>query len=194
VGLLPSSTWVSGAATNAYGTEFVANMPTEEVFTSPDWRRADGSLSTTAPFFLVAVNTLVEGLHLELHDGSIRGASADRGEDAVRTQLDQIPRARHLGEIAIVDADSAVKRTGLTYSDMLFDENAGSHVAWGQGFATTLENGLALSPDQRIDSGLNQANTHVDVVIGSPQVEIDGLEASGHAVAITRGDEFVLDA
>ena len=80
VGLLPSSTWVSGAMTNADGTEFVANMPTEEVFTSPDWRRADGTLSTTAPFFLMAVNTLVDGLRLELSDGQIRGASADRGE------------------------------------------------------------------------------------------------------------------
>lgn len=193
VGLLPTSTWVSGAMTNADGTEFVANMPTEEVFTSPDWRRADGTLSTTAPFFLMAVNTLVDGLRLELSDGQIRGACADRGEVAVQTQLETIPRARHLGEIAIVDADSAVRRTGLTYSDMLFDENAGSHVAWGQGFATTLADGLRLTPEQRIEQGLNQANTHVDVVIGSPQVEIDGIDASGQAVPITRGDEFVLE-
>jgi aminopeptidase len=194
VGLVPTSTWVSGAMSNADGVEFVANMPTEEVFTSPDWRRADGTLSTTAPFFLMAVNTMVDGLHLELSDGTIRGASADRGEAAVQTQLATIPRARHLGEIAIVDADSAVRRTGLTYSDMLFDENAGSHVAWGQGFATTLSNGMQLSAEQRIDNGLNQSNTHVDVVVGSPDVEIDGLDASGHTVPITRGDEFVLDA
>ncbi len=193
VGLLPSAQWMSGAATNADGTEFVANMPTEEVFTSPDWRRADGTLSTTAPFFLMAVNTLVDGLHLELADGTIREASAERGEAAVHTQLEPIPRARPLGEIAIVDADSAVRRTGLTYSDMLFDENAGSHVAWGQGFATAVQNGTELSPEQRIDSGLNQSNTHVDVVVGSPQVEIDGIDASGHAVPITRGDTFVLD-
>src|SRR5436305_1222594 len=78
VGLSPSAHWVSGAMANADGVEFVANMPTEEVFTSPDWRRADGRLTTTAPFFLVAVNTLVDGLKLEFSDGSIRAASAER--------------------------------------------------------------------------------------------------------------------
>lgn len=193
VGLRPASSWLAGSVTNADGVDFVPNLPTEEVFTSPDWRRADGTLATTAPFFLVAVNTLVDGLHLELADGTIRAASAERGEAAVHTQLDTIPRARHLGEIAIVDGDSAVRRTGLTYSDMLFDENAGSHVAWGAGFATTMERGDQLSAEERIDAGLNQANTHVDVVVGSPQVEIDGIYPDGRAVPITRGDVFVLD-
>jgi aminopeptidase len=193
VGLMPSARWVSGAAENADGVEFVPNMPTEEVFTSPDWRRADGSLATTAPFFLVAVNTLVDGLKLELADGEIRAASAERGEQAVQTQLEKVPRARHLGEIAIVDGDSAVRRTGLVYSDMLYDENVGSHVAWGNGFPTTIDRGVDLSPDERIAAGVNQANTHVDIVVGSPDVEIDGLDALGHAVPITRGDTFVLD-
>ncbi|HEV7206792.1 MAG TPA: aminopeptidase [Jatrophihabitans sp.] len=193
VGLVPGSSWMSGAVTNDDGTDFVPNMPTEEVFTSPDWRRADGNLTTTAPFFLAAVNTLVDGLRLDFHDGTIRGAAADRGEVAVQTHLDGVPRARHLGEVAIVDGDSAVRRTGLTYSDMLYDENAGSHVAFGSGFATTIQRGTELSPDERIEVGVNQSNTHVDVVVGSPAVEIDGIDADGRAVPITRGDVFVLD-
>jgi aminopeptidase len=193
VGLVPGSSWAGGATTNAAGVEFVPNMPTEEVFISPDWRRADGTAATTAPFFLMAVNTFVDGLRLELANGEIRSASAARGEEAVHAQLDGIPRARHLGEVAIVDADSAVRRTGLTYGDMLFDENAGSHIAWGTGFATTVENGTEMSPQQLIESGVNQANTHVDVVVGSPEVEIDGIYPDGSAVAITRGDTFVLD-
>ncbi|WP_375478608.1 aminopeptidase [uncultured Jatrophihabitans sp.] len=193
VGLTPSSRWMSGGMPNADGVEFVANMPTEEVFTAPDWRRADGALSTTAPFFLMTVNTLVDGLKLEFGDGEIRAASATRGEDAVHAQLERIPRARHLGEVAIVDGDSAVRRTGLTYSDMLFDENIGSHVAWGNGYPTTFERGTELSPEQRIESGLNQSNTHIDVVVGSPEVEIDGLGVDGQPVPITRGDVFVLD-
>lgn len=193
VGLVPGSSWMSGAVTNAEGTDFVPNMPTEEVFTSPDWRRADGNLTTTAPFFLAAVNTLVDGLRLDFHDGTIRGASADRGETAVHTHLDAVPRARHLGEVAIVDGDSAVRRTGLTYSDMLYDENAGSHVAFGSGFATTIQRGTELTPEERIKVGVNQSNTHVDVVVGSPDVEIDGIDADGRAVPITRGDTFVLD-
>lgn len=194
IGLRPGTHWLGGAATNEAGTEFVPNMPTEEVFTSPDWRRADGTVATTAPFFLMQMNTLVEGLRLEFGDGSIRTAAAARGEQAVHAQLDTVARARHLGEVAIVDADSAVRRTGLTYSDMLFDENAGSHIAWGAGFPTTMDRGAELSPDERVSSGLNQSATHVDIVVGSPDVEIDGIDTDGRRVPITRGDTFVLDS
>ena len=149
-------------------------------------------MRTSAPFFLATMGALVEDLSLEISDGTITGASATRGEEAVREQFDLIPRSRHLGEIAIVDSDSAVARTGLVYKDMLYDENVGSHIAWGMGFATSLERGLDLTPEQRIAEGLNQSTTHVDVVVGSPEVQIDGVHADGSVVPVTRGDEFVL--
>jgi len=192
VGLVPQSRWVTAEHTNDAGTAFVANLPTEEVYTSPDWRRADGTLSTTAPFFLQQMNVLVDGLVLELGDGTVRGAKAATGESAVHHQLDSVPRARHLGEVAIVDGDSRVRRTQLTYRDMLFDENSASHVAWGAGFPTTIEGGTDLDVQQRIDAGVNQSATHVDVVVGSPDVEIDGIGADGHVTPVLRGDEFVL--
>jgi aminopeptidase len=192
VGLVPQSRWVTAELTNDAGTAFVANLPTEEVYTSPDWRRADGTLSTTAPFFLQQMNVLVDGLVLELGDGTVRGAKAATGESAVHHQLDSVPRARHLGEVAIVDGDSRVRRTQLTYRDMLFDENSASHVAWGAGFPTTIEGGTDLDVQQRIDAGVNQSATHVDVVVGSPDVEIDGIGADGHVTPVLRGDEFVL--
>jgi aminopeptidase len=110
----------------------------------------------------------------------------------VHHQLDSVPRARHLGEVAIVDGDSRVRRTQLTYRDMLFDENSASHVAWGAGFPTTIEGGTDLDAQQRIDAGVNQSATHVDVVVGSPDVEIDGIGADGHVTPVLRGDEFVL--
>ena len=75
---------------------------------------------------------------------------------------------------------------------MLFDENVGSHVAWGMGYTTAMDGTLPLSPDQRVDQGLNQSDTHVDIVIGSPEVQIDGIHADGSSVAVTRGNEFVL--
>lgn len=192
VGLPATASWSGGSVTNSVGTEFVPNMPTEEVFISPDWRRADGFARTTAPFFLPWVNVLVEGLELELADGTVTGATATRGEDVVRAQLDSIPGARHLGEIAIVDGDSAVRRTNLTYGDMLYDENIGSHVAWGNGFPTSFAGGLEASPEQLRDAGMNSSPTHVDVVVGSPEVEIDGIQADGTSVPVTRGDVFVL--
>jgi aminopeptidase len=190
IGLAPGSVWRGGSGTNEDGVEFVPNMPTEEVFISPDWRRAEGIARTTAPFHLMG--TIVEDLELELRDGSIVGAKAARGEAQVQAQFEHIPRSRHLGEVAIVDSDSRVARTGLVYKDMLYDENVGSHIAWGMGFPFSHEGAMDKSPQERIESGLNQSGTHVDVVVGGPEVQIDGIHADGSVVAVTRGDEFVL--
>ncbi|RYC12869.1 aminopeptidase [Nocardioides zhouii] len=192
LGLSPRSRWIGGSVTNDDGIEFVPNMPTEEVFVSPDWRRADGFVRTSAPFFLSTMGTLVEDLALEIKDGTITGATASRGEEAVQAQFELIPRSRHLGEVAIVDSDSAVAKTGLVYKDMLYDENVGSHVAWGMGYTSGMDGSLELSAEQRVAEGLNQSDTHVDIVIGSPEVQIDGIHADGSVVAVTRGDEFVL--
>ena len=192
LGLSPQSRWVGGSVENDEGVEFVPNMPTEEVFVSPDWRRAEGVVTTSAPFFLATMGALVEDLALEIRDGTITGATAARGEEAVQAQFELIPRSRHFGEVAIVDADSAVATTGLVYKDMLFDENVGSHVAWGMGYTIAMDGSLDLTPEQRVAEGLNQSDTHVDIVIGSPEVQIDGIHADGSVVPVTRGDEFVL--
>ena len=192
LGLSPQSRWVGGSVENDEGVEFVPNMPTEEVFVSPDWRRAEGVVTTSAPFFLATMGALVEDLALEIRDGTITGATAARGAEAVQAQFELIPRSRHFGEVAIVDADSAVAATGLVYKDMLFDENVGSHVAWGMGYTIAMDGSLDLTPEQRVAEGLNQSDTHVDIVIGSPEVQIDGIHADGSVVPVTRGDEFVL--
>jgi aminopeptidase len=192
IGLARESMWVGGSLENQDGVEFVPNMPTEEVFFSPDWRRAEGTVRTTAPFFLTTMGAIVEDLELELRDGTITRVSAGRGEAEVRQQFELIPRSRHLGEVAIVDADSRVATTGLVYKDMLYDENVGSHIAWGMGFPSAFRGALDQSPEQRIGSGLNQANTHVDIVVGSPEVQIDGVHTDGSVVPVTRGNEFVL--
>jgi aminopeptidase len=192
LGLAPESLWVGGSLETDEGVEFVPNMPTEEVFFAPDWRRAEGSITTTAPFFLMSMGTMVEGLELDVHDGSITGVRASRGEAEVQKQFELIPRSRHFGEVAIVDRDSAVARTGLVFKDMLYDENIGSHIAWGMGYPTSFRGALEQSEEDRIASGLNQAATHVDVVIGSPEVQIDGIHADGSVVPVTRGNAFVL--
>ena len=192
LGLAPESLWVGGSLETDAGVEFVPNMPTEEVFFAPDWRRAEGSVRTTASFFLQSMGAMVDGLELEVRDGEISGVRADRGEVEVQKQFELIPRSRHFGEVAIVDQDSAVARTGVVFKDMLFDENVGSHIAWGMGYPTSFRGALDQAPEDRIASGLNQAATHVDIVIGSPEVQIDGIHADGSVVPVTRGNEFVL--
>lgn len=193
VGLTPGATqWLTAEMTSANGTDFVANMPTEEVFTSPDWRRADGHARVVSPFMLPGLNQRVEDLALELYDGRIASVTAAEGEDAVRHQLESVPRARHLGEIAIVDGSSRVRRTGITYGEMLYDENIGSHVAWGNGFTAAVKGAVDLSPEGRVDSGLNQSPVHVDVVLGNSEVRIDGIAADGIMVPLVEGNDFVL--
>jgi aminopeptidase len=192
LGLARESLWVGGSLQTDEGVEFVPNMPTEEVFFAPDWRRAEGTIRTTASFFLTTMGAMVEGLELDVHDGEINGVRAERGEAEVQKQFELIPRSRHFGEVAIVDQDSAVARTGLVFKDMLFDENVGSHIAWGMGYPTSFRGALEQSAEERIASGLNQAATHVDIVIGSPEVQIDGIHADGSVVPVTRGNEFVL--
>lgn len=192
VGLADGSTWCTAGGVNPDGVEFLKNLPTEEVYTSPDWRRAEGVARTTAPFFLREQSALVEGLEIAISDGRITEARAERGEDAVRHQLGTVPRARHLGEIAIVDSGSRVRRTGLTYKDMLYDENVASHVAWGAGFPTAVQGLVARTPQERIDAGVNQSAVHTDIVIGSTDIEIDGIHRDGTVTPIVAGDVFVL--
>ena len=192
IGVAPESQWAGGELVNADGTTYVPNMPTEEVFLTPDWRRAEGVARTTAPFFLMSAGVRVEGLELELRDGTVTGARADRGEEAIHEQFESIPRARHLGEIAIVDGGSRVRRTGLVFNDMLYDENVGSHIAWGNGWNVGFAGSDDRSPDERVETGQNQSATHVDVVIGDPEVEIEGIGADGTVTPIVQGDAFVL--
>jgi len=203
VGLSPFSRWVTAAHTNADGTEFVANLPTEEVYTAPDCR------VPTVTFGPQRLSFSPRRIHWSRARSSSSGTGASglrarRGEAAVHQQFDAIPRARHLGEVAIVDSDSRVRRTSLTFDDMPYDENVGSHVVWGMGFPTTCWDRswprgtsttvLHSTLTSASRAGLNQSGTHVDAVVGSPDVEIDGLEPSGHVVPITRGDTFVLDS
>lgn len=186
IGLVPEWRWLAATMHTSDGVEFSPNIPTEEVFTSPDPTRADGTIATTRPFLLLPSGVLVEGLTLSFEGGRIVDASAERGLDAVIAQLDSDPNARRLGEVALVDGDSRVRRAGVLFHDMLYDENAGSHIAWGQGFPMVV-------PDGDASAGVNHvAAVHTDVVVGGPGVSIAGVTGDGQEVPIITDDEWVL--
>ena len=189
IGLIDGSAWIAGRKATTSGQTHVANMPTEEVFTSPHRLRADGTVRSTMPFALRG--GIVEGLELRLSGGEIVAMRADRGEELVRAELDLDDGARRLGEVALVDASSRVGETDLVFHNTLFDENAASHIAWGQGLSWTVEH---VAPDEREAAGLNDSQTHIDFMIGSPQVEVDGVEAGGAVVPLLRDGAWQLAA
>jgi aminopeptidase len=192
VGLLPGSRWLSGSLQTQEGTEFMPNLPTEEVFTSPDRRRADGVITLTRPLVMPQAGALVEGLRVEFANGRIVSVSATRGEEAVTVELSSDDGAKSLGEVSLVDGTSRVRAAGVIFHDTLYDENAGSHVAWGQGFPMAVDGGTALTPEQLFEHGINRSSVHTDVVIGGPGVSVEGLTRDGQVVPIIKDDIWVL--
>jgi len=190
VGLSSRAGWAGGALTTRWGQEHSPNLPTEEVFTSPDWRRTEGSVRSTRPLELLG--TLVTDLELRFEGGRIVDVRASRGADVVRSQLESDPQAAYLGEVALVDGESRVGDSGITFYNTLFDENATCHIAYGMGFSFVFEGGNELSKDERLEAGLNQSKVHTDLMIGGPEVEVDGITAGGEAVPLLRADVWQL--
>ena len=182
VGLLDQARWISARFETAAGIEYVPNMPTEEVFTTPDCRRADGVISASRP--LALGGDVVDGLKVTFEEGRIVEVDAHHGAELVRAQLETDERAGYLGELALVDGTSRVGQTGLTFFDTLFDENATCHIAYG--FA--IVEAIAGEPGE----GVNISNVHTDFMVGGPQLEIDGLTHDGQAVPILRADVWQL--
>ena len=182
VGLLPGARWLSGADETASGISYVANMPTEEIFTSPDCRRADGTIRSTLP--LVLAGQIVRGLELTLEEGRIVRVEAESGAELVRGQLATVENADRLGELALVTGESRVGRSGTLFYDTLYDENATCHIAYGAGLPFVLEG--------EPDDGVNVANLHVDFMVGGPELEVDALLAGGGEVPLIRAEEWQL--
>jgi aminopeptidase len=181
VGLIEGARWLAGRERTVHGQVHAPNLPTEEVFTSPHRERAEGTIRSTMP--LALRGTIVEGLELRVAGGAIVEARASRGEDALRAELATDDGARRFGEVALVDASSRVGETGVIFNNTLFDENAAAHIAWGNALPWALDH---VPADQHLAAGINQSATHTDFMVGSPEVEIDGVEAGSGAVALLR--------
>lgn len=189
IGLIPGAHWRCATIDTAFGVTHTPNIPTEEVFTSPDWRRAEGSVRSTYP--LVTSGTTVKGLEVRLAEGKIVDVSAESGAEVIRAKLAIDEQAPYLGEVALVDGTSPVKQAGLVFKDTLFDENATCHIAFGDGLPDTLGRS-ASSPVELLEAGINVSQIHTDFMIGGAEVDVDGLDTDGNATPIIRGDAWQL--
>ena len=187
VRLLEGGHWMAAGEETLAGRPYVPNMPSEEVFTSPHRDGANGVVRASKPLSLRG--SMVEGLELRLADGEIVEVRATRGAEAVEAQLATDDGARRLGELALVDGSSRVAATGIVFRNTLLDENAASHIAWGQGIPWAL---AGVPADELADRGLNMSGVHTDFMIGSPDLDVDGVDADGIAIPVLRGGDWQL--
>lgn len=190
VGLLPESRWMGGGGETRGGIFFVPNLPTEEVFTTPDWRRTEGTVRSTRP--LALGGTIVRDLELTFAGGEAVDVRAASGEEAVRGQMEIDAFAKRLGEVALVDGESRVGKTGLTFLNTLFDENATCHIAFGSSIMIAAPDLADLEPDEARARGANLSNVHTDFMVGGPEVSVDGIAHDGTRIPILREDVWQL--
>jgi aminopeptidase len=189
VGLADDHLWLGGGTMAHNGRYCIPNMPTEEVFTTPHKDRVEGRVTSTKP--LSYQGTMIEGISVRFEAGRIVDASATRGSEVLHKMIETDEGARQLGEVALVPHSSPIAASGLLFMNTLFDENAACHIALGQAYSTCLKNGDSLTPEQLSGRGANTSLIHVDWMIGSGKIDVDGITATGEPSPLIRAGEWV---
>jgi aminopeptidase len=181
IGMLPTHTWWAADFTRADGLRHLPNLPTEEVFTTPDPLQTQGHVTSTKPLVL-RDGTIVSGLRVRFEDGVAVEIDADRNAETLRTLLEIDEGARRLGELALVDRQGRIGPLGTVFYNTLLDENAASHIALGNGFPFLVE-------DADLER-VNHSKQHIDFMIGSPEVEVDGVTGAGERIPVLRRGDW----
>ena len=188
VGLADGHVWDGGSSTNKEGTTFMANMPTEEVFTAPHRARVDGTVRATKP--LSYNGNMIDGFWLRFEAGRVVEAHADVGQDALDSILNTDEGSRRLGEVALVPASSPIEKAGVLFYETLFDENAACHIALGRAYNSTVAGSRTMDRQAQEAAGMNSSLSHVDFMIGSADVDVDGVLADGSTEPVMRRGEW----
>ena len=188
IGLADGHEWMGGASTAKNGVTCNPNIPSEEVFTTPHAMRVDGYVRSTKP--LSHQGSLIEDIEVRFDAGRIVEAKASRGAEVLTKVLDSDEGARRLGEVALVPNSSPISQTGLLFYNTLFDENAACHIALGQCYSKCFSGEVDLSPDQIAARGGNSSMIHIDWMIGSDKIDIDGVHLDGTRVPVFRQGEW----
>lgn len=182
VGLSQKAIFKGGTDESPRKVDFEPNIPTEECFTTPDWRLTSGNVAATRPFFVNG--KLIKGLKLQFADGVITSMQADEGLQTFQAYIDSDPGGRRLGEVALVGVDSPVFQSGLVFQEILFDENAACHIAVGSAYKFCLQGGDSLSDEELSSLGCNSSSVHTDIMISSESVDVSGKTYTGESVEL----------
>lgn len=188
IGLPKNHIWESAGSKNARGEEFVANMPTEEVFTAPDCRRADGYVSSTKP--LSYGGNIIEGMKWTFKDGEVVDVTAEKGEEVIKLLVASDEGSKRLGEVALVRDPSPISQSGIIFFNTLFDENASNHLAIGSAYTHNVQGGTEMTDEELAANGINRSHKHVDFMIGSDKMDVDGIRQDGTVVPIFRNGDW----
>ena len=189
LGLVDNHVWAGGASTARNGILCNPNIPSEEVFTMPHRERADGIVRSTKP--LSYQGSLIDGISVRFEKGRIVEGTAEKGGDVFRKMIETDEGAARLGEVALVPHSSPISASGIVFNETLYDENAASHIAVGQAYAQNMEGTAEMSADQKLAAGMNTSLIHVDWMIGSGELNVDGVTKDGKAEALMRNGEWV---
>lgn len=191
IGLPPGHIWLSGSMETQQGIELTVNMPTEEVFTLPDRMRTEGTVACTKTVNYGGMS--IEGAQLTFKEGRCVKATASKGEDTLNKTISMDDNARFLGEVALVPHSSPISQSGLVFQNILIDENASCHIALGQAYQLSLEGGEHMTGEEFFAAGGNRSLLHWDVMIGSGEIDIDGVTQDGEIESVMRSGEWAVD-
>jgi len=188
LGLADGHEWKGGASTSLNGISCTPNIPTEEVFTTPHAHRAEGTVRASKP--LVHMGTLIDGIEVRFEEGRIVEAKAEVGEEVFLRLIETDEGASRLGEVALVPHSSPISKSGLLFYNTLYDENASCHIALGQCYSKCFKGGIGSDKDAVEEAGGNSSNIHVDWMIGSDELDIDGISEDGNRTPVMRRGEW----
>ena len=191
VGLAEQHRWIGGSSLTPDGVRYMANMPTEEIFSTPHAKRAEGKLKSSMP--LASSGKVVEDFGFEFKDGKVVDFYAGKNGDVLETQLNMDEAARRLGEVALVPNSSPISQMGITFKSTLFDENASCHFALGKAYAEAIIDGEKMTREERAELGFNESMIHLDFMVGGPELNVTGYYKDGSSRMVLENGEWAID-
>lgn len=191
IGLIPGAQWLGGGSLTTRGRPFIPNIPTEEVFTTPDWRKTEGRVAITRP--VEVLGTLVRGAWFEYKAGKVAGFGAEEGLEALKNYLALDPQAGSLGEVALVDHGNPISSSGILFGSILLDENASCHIALGFGYPTAVPQSEKLTEEELNRKGCNISLVHTDFMIGSGDLTVTGIDGAGREIPLVKNGKVLVE-